>query len=83
MKEPDDIEKKAQAQVDKALAEVPVDYKQERDELHARLRQRYAELEPLKSGMSKKDLERFEEIGEIIDNLEKCEGPGSTRRKSF
>ena len=26
MKEPDDIEKKAQAQVDKALAEVPVDF---------------------------------------------------------
>lgn len=82
MKEPDDIEKKAQARVDKALAEVPVDYKQERDELHARLRQRYAELEPLKFGMTKEDLERFEEIGEIIETLEKCEGPGGTRQRS-
>jgi len=82
MKEPDDIKKKAQARVDKALAEVPIDNKQERDALHARLRQRYAELEPLKSGMSKDDLERFEEIGEIIESLEKCEGLGRTRPSS-
>ena len=82
MKEPDDIKKKAQARVDKALAEVPIDNKQERDALHARLRQRYAELEPLKFGMSKDDLERFEEIGEIIESLEKCEGLGRTRPSS-
>ena len=74
-----DEEKKAQARVDTALAEVPIDNKQERDELHTRLRQRYAELEPLKFGMSKKDLECFEEIGEIIESLEKCEGLGVKR----
>jgi len=82
MKESDDIEKKTQVRVDKALAEVPVDYKQKRAELYVRLRQRYDELEPLKSGMSKEDLERFEEIGEIIESLEKCEGPGMTRKRN-
>jgi hypothetical protein len=64
------------------MAEVPVDKKRERDALHARLRQTYAELEPLKSGMSKEDLDRFEEIGEIIELLEKSEGSGRRQKRS-
>jgi hypothetical protein len=58
----EDIHKKTQAKIAKILAEVPID-------LHARLRQRYGELEPLKFEMSKKDRERFEEIGKIIERL--------------
>jgi hypothetical protein len=59
--------------VAKALAEVPVDNKPERDALRARLRQKYTELEPLKIGMTKEDRERFEELGELLDLLEACE----------
>jgi len=46
------------------------DGERERDALLARLRQKYGELEPLKFGMSKEDLERFVEIGELIELLE-------------
>jgi hypothetical protein len=82
MKEPNEAQRKAMTRVAKALAEVPVDKKRERDALHARLRQKYAELEPLKSGMSKEDLDRFEEIGEIIELLEKSEGSGRRQKRS-
>lgn len=74
MKKPIKVQRKAIAGVAKALAEVPVDTRRERDALHARLRQKYSELEPLKFGMSKQDVDRFEEIGEIIELLEKSEG---------
>lgn len=40
-----------------------------RDALHARLRKDYAELEPLKSTMSKVDRDRFEEIGDLLELL--------------
>jgi hypothetical protein len=70
---------KAQARVDRALAQVPIDNRDERKELHSRLREKYTELEPLKSGMNKKELECFEEIGDIIVSLEKCEGGGHLR----
>jgi hypothetical protein len=59
--------------VAKALAEVPVDNKPERDDLRARLRQKYSELKPLKVRMNKEDRERFEELGDIMDALEECE----------
>jgi hypothetical protein len=66
--------------VAKALADVPIDNKQERDALRARLRKKYAELETLKVGMSKQVRERFEELGELMDLLEECENrPPQTR----
>ena len=74
-------EKKMKAKnVAKALADVPIDNKQERDALRARLRKKYAELETLKVGMSKQVRERFEELGELMDLLEECENrPPQTR----
>ena len=74
-------EKKMEAKnVAKALADVPIDNKQERDALRARLRKKYAELETLKVGMSKQVRERFEELGELMDLLEECENrPPQTR----
>jgi hypothetical protein len=74
-------EKKMEARnVAKALADVPIDNKQERDALRARLRKKYAELETLKVGMSKQVRERFEELGELMDLLEECENrPPQTR----
>lgn len=74
-------EKKMEAKnVAKALADVPIDNKQERDALRARLRKKYAELETLKVGMSKQVRERFEELGELMDLLEECENrPSQTR----
>ena len=79
----EDIEKKARARakVAKILADVPIDNRRERDQLHARLRQKYAELGPLKFGMSKEDRERFEEIGETIDLLIKSEARSRRKRK--
>jgi hypothetical protein len=74
-------EKKMEAKnVAKALADVPIDNKQERDALRARIRKKYAELETLKVGMSKQVRERFEELGELMDLLEECENrPPQTR----
>ena len=64
----------------KALADVPIDNKQERDAIRARLRQKYADLEPLKVQMRKEDRQRFEALGELMDQLEKCESsPPETR----
>jgi hypothetical protein len=73
MMEDDEKKTRVRTKITKLLADVPVDNREERDELHARLRRRYAELKPLKFGMSKVDLDRFEEIGEINDLLEKSE----------
>ena len=74
-------EKKIEAKnVAKALADVPIDNKQERDALRARIRKKYAELETPKVGMSKQVRERFEELGELMDLLEECENrPPQTR----
>jgi len=74
-------EKKKEARnVAKALADVPIDNKQERDALRARLRKKYAELKALKVGMSKQVRERFEELGKLMDLLEECETrPPQTR----
>jgi hypothetical protein len=71
----------AQVRVDKALAEVPVDNRGERMKLHARLRQKYDELEPLKSSMNNFECACFEEIGEIVESLEKCDGSGAARER--
>jgi hypothetical protein len=65
------------------LAEGPIDTKQERDTLLARIRQKYSELEPLKLEMAKKHRECFEELGELIDLLEQCESrPPQTRSET-
>ena len=74
-------EKKMEAKnVAKALADVPIDNKQERDALRARIRKKIRELETLKVGMSKQVRERFEELGELMDLLEECENlPPQTR----
>jgi hypothetical protein len=70
--------------VAKALADVPIDNKQERDTLRARLRHKYAELEPLKAGMRKEIRLRLEELGEIMDLLEACEShPPETRSQNI
>ena len=66
-------DKKVAKNVAKALAEVPIDNKQERDALRARLRQKYDDLERLRRGMKEDDRKRFDEIGELIDELDKCE----------
>jgi hypothetical protein len=71
---------KAAKNVANALAEVPIDNKQERDALRVRLRQKYSELKPLKRGMDKEDRQRFEELGELLDQLEKCERRGTQKR---
>ena len=70
--------------VPKALADVPIDNKQERAMLRARLRHKYAELEPLKAGMRKEIRLRLEELGEIMDLLEACEShPPETRSQNI
>jgi hypothetical protein len=76
------IRKKQQVarNVDKALADVPIDNKQERDMIRARLRQKYAELEPLKASMREEDRQKVEELGDLLDLLEACESsPPDTR----
>ena len=66
--------------VAKALAEVPIDNKQERDALRARLRRRYGELKRLRRGMREDDRKRFDEMGELIKEMDKCERHSSLRR---
>jgi uncharacterized coiled-coil DUF342 family protein len=74
-------EKKMEAKnVAKALADVPIDNKQERDALRARLREKYAELKSLRGDMSNNVRERFEKLGELMDLLDECEKrPPQTR----
>jgi hypothetical protein len=77
---PSESKKQAAKNVAKALANVPIDNKQERDMIRARLRQKYAELKPLTSGMRKANRQKFEELGELLDLLETCESsPPDTR----
>ena len=59
--------------VAKALAEVPIDNKEERDALRARLRRKYGELKRLRRGMREEDRKRFDEMGELIKEMDKCE----------
>ena len=66
--------------VAKALAEVPIDNKQERDALRTRLRRKYGELKRLRTGMREDDRKRFDEIGEIIDEMDKNERRAGLRR---
>jgi ribonuclease I len=73
MKKEKKAQRKVEVSVAKALADVPVDNKLERDDLRARLRQKYSELKPLKVRMNKEDRERFDELGDIMDALEECE----------
>jgi hypothetical protein len=66
--------------VAKALANVPIDNKQERDTIRSRLRKKYAELKPLTSGMREENRQKFEELGDLLDQLEACESsPPDTR----
>ena len=72
--------KKIERGVAKALADVPIDNKQERDAIRARLRRHYAALKPRIARMGATDRRRFEELGELIDMLEECESrPSETR----
>ena len=73
-------DKKIAKNVAKALAEVPIDNKQERDALRARLRQKYDELDRLRTGMKEDDRKRFDEIGELIDQLDECESRAALPR---
>ena len=66
-------DKKVAKNVAKALAEVSIDNKQQRDALRARLRQKYNDLERLRRGMKEDDRKHFDEIGELIDELDECE----------
>ena len=73
-------DKKVAKNVAKALAEVPIDNKQERDALRTRLRQKYDELERLRTDMKEDDRKRFDEIGELIDELDECESRAALPR---
>jgi hypothetical protein len=71
---------KVEKNVAKALADVPIDNKQERDTLRIRMRQKYGEMNRLKAGMRTDVRRRFNELGEIMDLLEACENrPPETR----
>jgi hypothetical protein len=52
------------------LADVPIDNKREGDRIHARLRQKYADLQPATAAMRAKDRRRFEDLGKLMDMLE-------------
>jgi hypothetical protein len=56
-----------------ALADVPIDNKRERNRIHARLRRKYADLEPAMAALKAKDRRRFEDLGKLMDMLEACE----------
>ena len=73
MKKEKKAQRKVRGNIAMALADVPVDTKAERDDLRARLRQKYSELKPLKIRMNKEDRERFDELGEIMAAMEECE----------
>ena len=73
MRKPLKDKKTVAKNVAKALAEVPIDNKQERDALRARLRRKYGELKRLRSGMREEDRKRFDEMGELIKEMDKCE----------
>ena len=66
--------------VAKALADVPIDNKHERDIIRARLRQNYAELKTLTSGMREATRQKFEELGDLLDLLEECESSPPDKR---
>jgi hypothetical protein len=83
MKKSSNDRKKVARNVAKALAEVPIDNKQERDALRTLLRQKYLELKPLKVSMNKEDRERFEELGKLMDRLEACENGPPHRRSQI
>ena len=80
MEKPNGKQRKVARNVAKALADVPIDNKHERDALRARLRHTYAKLEPVKDRLTTKDRQRFEELGEVINQLDECESrPPETR----
>jgi hypothetical protein len=72
--------KKVAKNIAKALAEVPIDNKPERDALRARLRRKYGELRRLRRGMREDDRKRFDEMGELIKEMDKCERRSRLRR---
>ena len=79
MKKEKKAQRKVRGNIAMALADVPVDNKSERDDLRARLRQKYSELKPVKV-MNEEDRKRFDELGEIIDALEECESRPPQKR---
>ena len=66
--------------VAKALADVPIDNKQERDMIRARLRQNYAELKLLTSDMPEATRQKFQDLGDLLDLLEECESSPPDKR---
>jgi hypothetical protein len=80
MKKEKKAQRKVRGSIAMALADVPVDTKAERDELRARLRQKYSELKPLRVRMNKEDRERFDELGDIMDALDECESRPPQKR---
>jgi hypothetical protein len=77
---PNGNRKRVERNVAKALADVPIDNKQERDTLRTRMRQKYGELEQFRAGMTTDVRRRFTELGELMDLLEACENrPPETR----
>jgi hypothetical protein len=72
--------KKVERNVANALADVPIDNKQERDTLRTRMRKKYGEMDRLKAGMRTDVRRRFNELGELMEQLEACESrPPETR----
>lgn len=67
MNEPTDVQKMATARLLRNLLGSQAE--NGRAALNASLRQKYAELEPLKSAMSKDARERFDEIGVLLELL--------------
>ena len=67
MNEPTDVQKMATARLLRNLLGSHAE--SGRDALQTRLRQEHAELEPLKSAMSKDARERFDEIGVLLELL--------------
>jgi hypothetical protein len=77
---PGNKRKRVERNVAKALADVPIDNKQERNTLRTRMREKYGEIDELKAGMSTDVRRRFTELGKRIEQLEACENrPPETR----
>jgi hypothetical protein len=65
--------------VAKVLADLPIDNKQERDAIRARLRQTYAELKPLTSNMRKESRQKLDELGDLCINSKRAKPTHPTR----
>ena len=72
--------KKVEKNIARVLADVPIDPKQERDQLLKRMQEKYGELSAHKAQMSPNICVCIEELGELIELLGECESwPPQTR----